>query len=290
MKCLELMKRDVVYVLDSSLVTEAAIAMRDRGVGFLPVCDELGRTVGTLTDRDVVVRVLGAGKDPAATPVGEAMTAELVACSPEDELWVAEDLMGRFQRSRIVCIDAQRHARGVISLSDVAAVGSQGHAGLVLTAVAEREAAPRRTDQPRTCAHVMSDDVVCVDQRDHAAGIAEQMRERRVGLVVVCDDRGALVGVVTDRDLVLRVVAPGLGGEARAADFMTRDVVTCARDEPLPVLGERMRSRHVSRIVCAHGRQPVGVVSLADLARVEPIERTAQLLRDVSARSEQIHL
>src|SRR5512135_2530850 len=136
MLCSDLMKLDVECCLDTSLVTEAAIAMRDRNVGFLPICDETRTAVGTLTDRDIVVRMLAVGKNGNETLVSDVMTHEVVSCRPEDELAVAEQLMIRFQKSRIVCTDADRRVVGVISLSDVAKVEPHGHAGRVAAAIA----------------------------------------------------------------------------------------------------------------------------------------------------------
>lgn len=290
MKCCDLMKSDVACVVDSALVSEAAREMRDRGVGFLPVIDATNVGVGTITDRDIVVRLLASGRRADDTLVSEVMTPELVTCQPDDELNQAEDAMMRFQKSRIVCIDDQHHVVGVFSLSDVADAGADAHGGQVLAAVATREARPRRaidSGAPSICADIMRSDVDCCGADDSAIDCAQKMRDREVGFIPVCGDDGQVIGVVTDRDLVVRVVAMDRERDARVDEAMTREIVTCSPQEAIDAAEERMRSKHVSRLVCIDDRKrPIGVVSMADIAPIERTERAADLLRDVSARRE----
>src|SRR5438093_6947896 len=101
MRCSELMKHEVATCLDSALVTEAAEVMRDRNVGFLPVCTTDGRVVGTITDRDITMGVLALDYPIDRTRVGDMMMPGIVSCAPDDELAVAEDRMSSFQKSRI---------------------------------------------------------------------------------------------------------------------------------------------------------------------------------------------
>ncbi|MCI0572435.1 MAG: CBS domain-containing protein, partial [Myxococcaceae bacterium] len=73
MRVSEVMKREVVTVSPDETVEAAARRMRDANVGFLPVCDADGRPLGTLTDRDVVLRVV-AERRSSALPVRAVMT------------------------------------------------------------------------------------------------------------------------------------------------------------------------------------------------------------------------
>ena len=68
---------------------------------------------------DIVIRVVAAGR-PLSTNVSDAMSRDLVACRPEDDLDRAVELMSRHQKSRIVCVDNDDRLVGIISLSDVA--------------------------------------------------------------------------------------------------------------------------------------------------------------------------
>jgi CBS domain-containing protein len=292
MRCSELMKTDVEHCLDTASIASAAMAMRDRRVGFLPVCDAAGIVVGTITDRDIVLRVLAPVRSSEDSIVADAMTRELIACSPNDDVGVAEGLMVRFRKSRIVCTDAQGRIAGVISLSDIAKKVSQAQAGAVAASIAKREArpesiAPRSASRSTPCRDVMKTGLKSCREGDLVPHIAAMMHDYNVGFVPVCDANGALVGTITDRDLVMRVIAEGRPPETtRADEIFSRELVLCFPDDPLSSAEDLMIAHRKSRIVCVDvHRAPIGVISLSDLARVEPSKIVAGVLREISSRS-----
>lgn len=119
MLCEELMKRDVETTSPDETVEMVARKMRDSDVGFLPVCNESTEVVGTITDRDIVVRIVAAGAS-FQTPVGDVMTEDVIGCQPTDDVQRAEQLMSENRVSRIMCLDDDGRLLGVISLSDIA--------------------------------------------------------------------------------------------------------------------------------------------------------------------------
>ncbi len=142
MKCSELMKEDVETCPITAAIRDVATRMRERNIGFMPVCDLDGTVLGTITDRDLAMRVLGDARVPEATSALEVMTKNAICCSPRDELTVAEELMSRHKVSRIICTDDLSRAVGVISLSDIAGAERRGVASAVLRSVSQREARP----------------------------------------------------------------------------------------------------------------------------------------------------
>jgi CBS domain-containing protein len=143
MLCEDIMKREVECAQASETVQVAAGKMRDGNVGFLPVCDENGKVIGTLTDRDITVRMVAEGLGPQ-TAVRDLMTPELVCCRPSDDLVIAERLMGERQKSRIVCTDRNGNLVGVISLSDIAQEEADAQLADTVRQVTEREARETR--------------------------------------------------------------------------------------------------------------------------------------------------
>jgi CBS domain-containing protein len=133
------MKRDLEYVLPTDSAREAAQRMQSENVGFLPVCDDAHRVLGVVTDRDIAIRVVAADRS-SAIPIREVMTREVVSCHPEDDLRLAEDLMAKHHKSRMMCVDAHNCLVGIISLSDIAKREEKGRASQVLKRVSEREA------------------------------------------------------------------------------------------------------------------------------------------------------
>ena len=125
---------------------EAASIMKTLDIGVLPVCDEEG-LVGILTDRDLVMRVLAATRDPKAMLVGEAMTPSVVYCFEDDEVEHAATIMAGQQIRRLPVLDKKnRRLVGIVSVGDIA-VHAQDHqlTGKVLEDVSQ-PSIPNRGD------------------------------------------------------------------------------------------------------------------------------------------------
>ncbi|HSD20637.1 MAG TPA: CBS domain-containing protein [Anaeromyxobacter sp.] len=114
--------------------------MKEENIGFVPICNEDGEPVGTLTDRDLALRILADGRPPDAE-VGSFMTREVVSCTLGDDLRDAERLMQENHKSRIMVCDTDGKLLGVISLSDIAETEDEEIAGRTLREVASREVA-----------------------------------------------------------------------------------------------------------------------------------------------------
>lgn len=140
MLCQDIMKTQIECVTREETAQHAAQKMRVANIGFLPVCDAEGRVLGAVTDRDIAVRLVAEGRSPS-TPVREVMTNEVVSCRPADDLHRAEQIMSTQQKSRIVCVDDERHLLGVISLSDIAQFEEADRAGRTVKNVTDRESA-----------------------------------------------------------------------------------------------------------------------------------------------------
>lgn len=120
MRCGDLMNTDIEWIPGSASVQEAAQRMRDLSLGFLLVSDPVpDQAAGVITDRDVAVRVCAEGLDPRSTRVGQVATIGLVACSQDQDLSAAEQLMGETQKSRLVVTSASGEVVGVLSLTDI---------------------------------------------------------------------------------------------------------------------------------------------------------------------------
>lgn len=139
MLCKDIMKAEVRCATTQTTVAEAAAVMRDEQIGFVPVCDEDGNVVGTLTDRDIAIRVVAENESPDE-PVARFMSTGVVACRSDEDLGVARDLMSDMQVSRIICVNEEGELEGVISLSDIAQLDDSANASATLRNVTVREA------------------------------------------------------------------------------------------------------------------------------------------------------
>ena len=119
MKVRELMTPHVIRIHPEEPVAVAARTLTQYNIGALPVCEGDGQLCGVVTDRDLVIRCLAAGKDPAATRVREVMTGRVVSASPDMDAAVAAHLMGRQQVRRLPVVENGRLC-GMLSLGDLA--------------------------------------------------------------------------------------------------------------------------------------------------------------------------
>jgi CBS domain-containing protein len=116
-------------------VSYAAKMMRDEDVGFAPVV-EGDRLIGTLTDRDIAVRVVAEGRDPAETLVRDVATNNLITVDPEDDLDEAMKLMARHQVRRLAVVQGGRLV-GVVAQADVARDAKPKATGEVVEEISE---------------------------------------------------------------------------------------------------------------------------------------------------------
>ena len=104
---------------ESTLVREAAETMRANDIGDVVVVDNDGVISGILTDRDIVVRVVAAGRDPRATRIGDIASRELTAASPDDPIGRAVQLMRERAIRRLPVVDRGKPV-GIVSIGDLA--------------------------------------------------------------------------------------------------------------------------------------------------------------------------
>lgn len=100
-------------------LNEAAQKMRDGDFGALPV-GENDRLVGMITDRDMAIRAVAEGKDPATTTVGECMTKQVLYCYEDQTLEEVAKNLGDNQIRRIPVLNRQKRLVGILSLADLA--------------------------------------------------------------------------------------------------------------------------------------------------------------------------
>lgn len=131
----------------------------------------------------------------------------------------------------------------------------------------------------RTVSDVMTRDVISVDITDTAEEAARRMKENATGDVVVTDS-GRVAGILTDRDIAVRLVAEGLDGRTSVGEIVMAELVSCPPDAALADAVRLMREHDVRRLPVLDGESAVGIISLGDLAQLTD---TGELLADISS-------
>ena len=119
MRARDIMTRNPECCRRDDTAREAARVMRDHDCGVVPIVDDGGRVVGIVTDRDLAIRGIAAGKD-ANTKLNDLMTPVAVTCGQDDDLRDVEQKMAELQLRRIPIVDAGGRCLGIISQADIA--------------------------------------------------------------------------------------------------------------------------------------------------------------------------
>jgi len=139
----------------------------------------------------------------------------------------------------------------------------------------------------KKCDEVMTKHPVCCLPLDSVAKAAELMKSRNIGSIPVIENEQTrkLVGIVTDRDLALTIVAEGRDAKSTNVDaVMTYKVVSCLADDDLQKALDSMAKQKLRRIpIVDHDNRIVGIITQADVAtRIDQPEKTAKMVKEIS--------
>jgi CBS domain-containing protein len=124
----EVMTSNPRTVEPSTSIVDVARLMRDEDTGVVPIV-EGERLVGTITDRDITIRVVAEGQDPQSTSVGAVASKDLVTIDPQQDLDEALRLMAQHQVRRLPVVEEDGRLVGIVSQADVAMTGDERRVG-----------------------------------------------------------------------------------------------------------------------------------------------------------------
>jgi CBS domain-containing protein len=148
---------------------------------------------------------------------------------------------------------------------------------------------PHAEEPSMNVSEVMTVQVATATPRSTVAEVARTMASVESGAVPVVDD-GAVVGLVTDRDIVLRVVAEGKGLDTPVSEVMTEGVETCREDDNVADATAKMGSKQIRRLVVLNeqGRM-AGILSLGDVAVDYGAKAVGKTLGEISENTPAAH-
>ena len=139
MTCGELMTPSPTCCNPQHTIVEVAEIMKREDVGLVPVVDDVAqKLIGVITDRDVVMNVVAAGRDPRGTAVSEVMTTDPCACQEKDSIETVMQQMAAHQVRRIPIVDNSGAIVGIVSQADIATrLANPRETGEVVQAISE---------------------------------------------------------------------------------------------------------------------------------------------------------
>jgi CBS domain-containing protein len=145
----------------------------------------------------------------------------------------------------------------------------------------------KETDNQMKCSEVMTKDPSCCLPTDGVFDAAQLMKSEDVGPIPIVSDKQTrkLVGIVTDRDLALKVVAEGLDPkQTTVEEIMTTGVMTCGPDDDVSNVLKLMEQHHIRRIPIVDDKDClVGIIAQADVAtRIDQPDKTHEVVEEIS--------
>ena len=139
----------------------------------------------------------------------------------------------------------------------------------------------------KKCNEVMTKNPLCCLPEDLATKAAGLMKSENIGSIPVIENEPTkkLVGIVTDRDLTLKILAEGFDAKSTKVEaVMTRKVVTCRAEDDLQKALDAMSEHQLRRIPVVDGdNKIVGIIAQADVAtRVDQPQKTAEMVKEIS--------
>src|SRR4051812_7747662 len=136
----------------------------------------------------------------------------------------------------------------------------------------------------KTAREVMTGGAECVGENDTIADVAKRLAELNVGAMPICGEDNRLKGMVTDRDIVVKVVAQGKDpSTTKVSELAEGKPVTIGADDSIDEALHTMADHKVCRLPVIDGHDLIGIVSQADLAKNVDEEKVGDLVEAISA-------
>lgn len=132
---------------------------------------------------------------------------------------------------------------------------------------------------------IMSDRVISIEQNEPVSAAARLLKRCNIGALPVCDEKGKLRGMITDRDIVVRCVAADADPDStRVAEIMSRGIITTDPSEDVQTAVRLMSQDQVRRLPVLDSGRLVGMVTLCDMARNSSCDMEAsEALTEISS-------
>lgn len=129
----------------------------------------------------------------------------------------------------------------------------------------------------------MTKDVATVTLKDNVYEVAVKMRDWNVGVIPVVDEKNDVIGVITDRDIVIRGLAEKREGSAAISEVMSRDIVLGRPEMTVDEAAKIMAEHQVRRLPVVENGKLVGIVALGDMAvRQAHFDEASDALSEIS--------
>ena len=229
-------------VSSDAKISDAIQTMAENNVGSLLVLDK-GKIKGILTERDLLSKVLDAGKKTEATTVGSVMSSPVAEVQRNVSLKEAAGTMTT-TKNRLVVVNGHK-PEGIVTATDIVrAIYKQG--------------------TPFDPSKTITRRVITVNPETSVRDVVGIMSRKRVGSVVVAKN-GKPLGIFTERDLLKKILGPHISMEKPVGDFASKQLIIAREETDGKGAAAIMASNGIKRLLLFKGDEMAGVITARDL-------------------------
>lgn len=302
-KISEWMSNNPITIDFTETITSAASLMAEKQVGSLLVTEKekkkklllfskkIQDTAGIVTDTDLVRKVIAKNQDPDKTMVSSVMNSEIISIESTKNILDASRIIAKHRIKRLPVID-KGHTKGVITATDIMYALSynnrleQTH-DLIKDRVLNDDPNVVGTEQSKVKTW-MSAKLSLIGETESIRQVAQMMESRQIGAVLVIGLHGELAGIVTDTDIVRKVIATKLNPDKiPVSKIMTRDVISVSPEMEIPDLANVMTESKIKRTAVILEDQLMGIISISDvmnalfkLSKTSNLEPVIRMLKE----------
>lgn len=137
---------------------------------------------------------------------------------------------------------------------------------------------------------IMTGEIDACRPEDNVYEVATKMRDLNVGSIPICNDDHELLGMITDRDIVIRAVAEKRPNSTQVTDIMSSNMITATQDMSIDEAANLMAEHQIRRLPIVENQRIIGMVSLGDIATSQKSQQNAGMaLSEISEQSQMQH-
>jgi CBS domain-containing protein len=272
----DFMHRQLEVVPQETTIVAAAERMREKRIGslLLTSADAQGRVSsrsGIVTESDLIRKALAKGVDPSLSTVGQIMTSPLLTITADRPMLDASQFM-EMNQARYLCVSDKDEITGIISMRDLARyfVDSEGGPIRDLDGVYRPLGVLMRS---------LIESIETIASEGTVLEAAQMMAEKQIGSLLVIE-AGKMVGIVTETDLVRKVIAAHLpAGSTNIRSVMNYPLIQIDINCTVREASRLMAEERIRHLAVTEENKVVGLVSLRDLVKMVSVRDKPRFLR-----------
>ena len=269
----DLMHRYLEVVPPETTIVEAAERMREESLGSLLIEStdaegRMSRKSGIVTETDLIRKGLAKGMDPSLTRVDQIMTSPLLTITPDRPMLDASHLM-ETDHVRYLCVSDKDEIVGIISVRDLVRYFVDSEGGPI-----------RDLDNVyRPLSVLMRTTMETITSERTVQEAAQMMAEKRIGSLLVLE-AGEMVGIVTETDLVRKVIAARLPASSTSVGaVMNYPLIQIDINHTVRDASRLMAEKRIRHLAVTEENKVVGLLSVRDLVKMVSVRDKPRFLR-----------